>query len=296
MQQKTVGRKIFVVINFILMLFVVLVCLLPLLNVFAISLSSSSAVSSGLVSIIPRDITTFAYQKMMDNPLFWSSLRNSVIRVILGTAINMFLIVTAAFPLSLGSGRLSGRGFYIAFFMTTMLVSGGLIPTYLTIMSLGLLNNFMALILPTAVPVFNLIVMINFFRGIPPALEEAARIDGAGYWKTLYSIYLPCSLPAIATVTLFCIVYHWNEWFSAQIYLNDMSMYPLQSYLQIILNQTKPENMQSMTNAELEQMSKLNSQTINAAQIVISTIPILLVYPFLQKYFVTGLTLGGVKE
>ena len=208
----------------------------------------------------------------------------------------MLLVVTAAFPLSLNRGRLHGRSFYIGYFMATMLVSGGLIPTYLTVMKLGLLDNFLSLILPSAISAFNLIIMVNFFRGIPTALEEAARIDGAGYWRVLFSVYIPCALPAIATIALFCIVGHWNEWFSAQIYLNKMEMYPLQSYLQIVLNQTKTENMQNLSAAELERLSKLSSQTINAAQIVISTIPILIIYPFVQKYFVTGLTLGGVKE
>ena len=278
------------------MLVVLMLCLIPLLNVVAISLSSVSAVSGGEVTIFPKDITTFAYEKMMDNPLFWSSLKNSIIRVLVGVPLNMFLVVTAAFPLSLARGRLHGRTLYIGYFMLTMLISGGLIPTCLTVMKLGLLDNFLALILPGAVSAFNLIIMVNFFRGIPVALEEAARIDGAGYWRILFSIFIPCSLPAIATIALFCLVGHWNEWFSAQIYLNKMEMYPLQSYLQVVLNQTKTENMQNLSPAELERFSKLSSQTINAAQIVISTIPILIVYPFVQKYFVTGMTLGGVKE
>lgn len=290
------GEKIFKFFNNILMLTIMILCILPLANVISISISSVGAASSGKISLFPKDITFFAYKKIMETPIFFTSFLNSVKRVGIGVPLNIFLIVTAAFPLSLNKSKFRSRSFYVWFFMITTLVSGGLIPWYLTISKLGLINSFWSLILPGAVPVFNVIIMVNFFRNIPDSLLEAAKIDGAGYWRILWGIYVPCSLAAIATVTLFCFVHHWNEWFQAQILLNKMDKYPLQSYLQVILNQTKESNMANLSDKELEQLAKTSSQTFNAAQIVISIIPIMAVYPLLQKYFVTGITLGGVKE
>ena len=174
-----------------------------------------------------------------------------------------------------------------------MLVGGGLIPTYLTIRALGLLGSFWALILPGAVSAYNMILLLNFFKTIPSELEEAALIDGAGHWRILWGLYVPCSLPAIATLTLFFVVGHWNEWFSAQIYLNRTEQYPLQSYLQVLLTQSK--NTQNLSLKELEELAKVNNRTFNSAQIVLSTLPVLLVYPFLQRYFIRGVMIGSVK-
>jgi putative aldouronate transport system permease protein len=253
------------------------------------------AASSGRVSIFPIGFNTFAYNHIMRQTIFLRTFLNSIKRVVVGVPINMLLIVMAAFALSRETHRLAGRQFYVWYFIVPMLVSGGLIPTFLTVKSLGLLNSFWALILPGAVQIYYLILMINFFRTIPVELEEAARIDGASYWRILWQIFVPCALPAVVTLTLFCIVNHWNEWFSAQIYLNRPEDFPLQSYLQVLLNQTRDTNMQSLSLKEMEELSKINNRTYNAAQIVISTLPVLIIYPFLQKYFVTGITLGGVK-
>ncbi len=293
---RTRGEKVFAVFNYCFLGAMCAVCLLPLLNVAAISFSSMEAASAGRVSIVPVGFNTAAYQNILKQPLFGAAFLNSVKRLLVGVPINMFLIITAAYPLSMGKNRLRFRQFYVWFFIITLMISGGLIPTYLTIKELGLLNSFWSLILPGAVPVYNVILMVNFFRSLPPELEEAARMDGAGSWRILWRICVPCSLPAVATLTLFCVVNHWNEWFSAQIYLNTMEAFPLQSYLQVLLTQTKDSNMQNLSLKEIEELSKINTRTYNAAQIVISTLPVLAVYPFLQKYFVTGLTLGGVKS
>lgn len=293
--RKTKGEKAFAIFNYIFLTILCIICLLPLLNVLALSFSSMEAASTGQVGIIPIGFNASAYKNILKQPLFSATFLNSVKRLLVGVPINMILIVTAAYPLSMSKKKLCFRQFYVWFFVLTMMISGGLIPTYITIKELGLLNNFWALILPAAVPVYNVILMVNFFKSLPPELEEAARIDGAGYWRILWKICVPCSLPAIATLTLFCVVNHWNEWFSAQIYLNNMDEFPLQSYLQVLLTQTKDSNMQNLSLKEIEELSKINTRTYNAAQIVISTVPVLVVYPFLQKYFVTGLTLGGVK-
>lgn len=295
MLHRTKGEKVFNLANHVFMVVICLLCLLPLVNVLAVSFSSMEAASTGKVTLFPVGFNTTAYQHILKQDLFLQTFFNSFKRVLVGVPINMLLTLMSAYALSKNRDQLAFRQFYVWFFIITMLVSGGLIPTYITINSLGLINSFWSLILPTAVPVYNIILMVNFFKNVPIELEEAARMDGAGTWRVLWQIFVPCSLPAIATLTLFCVVTHWNEWFSGQIYLNRIEDFPLQSYLQVLLNQTKDSNMQSLTLKEMEELSKINTRTYNAAQIVLSTLPVLLVYPFLQKYFVTGLTLGGVK-
>ena len=174
----------------------------------------------------------------------------------------------------------------------TILFSGGLIPWYMVIRLTGLIDSIWALILPGAVPIFNVILMINFFRNIPPALEEAAYMDGAGHGTLLWRIYLPLSVPVIATVSLFVIVGHWNAWFDGLILMNSPSRYPLQSYLQTIIINPDPK---MLTERDLEILKVINNRTTRAAQIFIAMLPILVAYPFLQRYFTTGITLGSVK-
>lgn len=293
MLAKTRGQRVFGVFNTAAMLFMIVICLLPLINVLAVSLSRQEVVASGRVTVYPIGFTTVAYRTILKEQLFLRTILNSFLRLLAGVPINLFLAITAAYPLSKRSDQLLFRQGYVWYFIITMLVGGGLIPTYLTIRTLGLLNSFWSLILPGAVQVYNMILLLNFFKSVPGELEEAALIDGAGSWRILWQVFVPCSLPAIATLTLFFVVGHWNEWFSAQIYMNRMEQYPLQSYLQVLLNQTK--NFQKLSLKEQEEMLKINTRTFNSAQIVISTIPVLLIYPFLQRYFVTGLTLGSVK-
>ncbi|MGE5551757.1 MAG: carbohydrate ABC transporter permease, partial [Bacteroidota bacterium] len=185
-----------------------------------------------------------------------------------------------------------GRLFYVWFFVIAMLFSGGLIPWYMTIKMTGLIDKFLALILPGAVPIFNVILLTNFFRTIPKELEESALIDGASHWKTLWQIYIPLSKPAIATLTLFCIVNHWNSWFEGLILMNNPKNYPLQSYLQtIIVNR----DIKLMLSKDVRLITMVSDRTSKAAQILLASLPVLLVYPFLQKYFTTGITLGSIK-
>ena len=173
-----------------------------------------------------------------------------------------------------------------------MLVNGGLIPTYMTISSLKLLGSIWALILPSTIVTFYVILMLNFFRGIPGEIEEAALIDGAGQWRILFGIYLPLSLPSLATIAVYCSLAQWNEWFNGIIYMNDPSQYPLMSYLQIaVLN----INLEDLTAEEAAKLSQIGTQTYKAAQLFVAAIPMVCVYPFLQKYFTKGLTLGSVK-
>ncbi len=267
-------------------------CLLPLVNMIAISLSGSEAVASNSVGLLPVDFTTATYKKLLNDTQFWNSFWISVKRVVLGTAINMFFTITMAYPLSKSKYRFPAREFYIKIVIFAMLFSGGIIPIFMVVSNLHLLNTIWALILPGAVPVFNVILLINFFKGIPDALDEAARIDGATPLQILYKVYLPVSLPALATVALFSIVGHWNDYFSGLIYMNNASLYPLQTYIQQLT-----VDITQITDAEqLKQLATMNNRAFNATKIVVSTIPLLIIYPFLQKYFVSGIVIGAVKE
>lgn len=290
--QESTGRKVFRVVNVIVLILLALICLLPFVNVIAISFSDSFYVDSNQVYFWPKGWTTSAYTYILTRASFWSSFRTSILRVLLGGSLNLFFIILTAYPLSKSNGKLHFRNVYTWYFFITMLVSGGMIPNYLLIAKLGLRDSIWSLVLPGALPVFNLVLMLNFFRQVPTALEEAALIDGAGHLRTLVQIYLPVSLPAIATITLFCIVSHWNAWFDGMIYITSPSKVPMQTYLRSVLIDM---NMADMSADDYELYATLANRTVKCSQIIVATIPILCVYPFLQRYFVSGIVLGSVK-
>ncbi|RAP73867.1 carbohydrate ABC transporter permease [Paenibacillus montanisoli] len=267
----------------------------PILNTLAISFSGKVAAMSGQVYFWPVDLNVSAYKQVLGDRDFFRSFGVSVERVLLGGAINFIITVLMAYPLAKSAKLFPGRNIYMWFIVFCMLFSGGLIPWYMTIHSLGLLDKIWALVLPTAVPVFNVILLMNFFKGIPKELEEAANMDGAGPWKTLFMVFVPVSLPALAAVTLFSIVGHWNAFFDGMILMQHKENWPLQTYIQqlivnlsSIMNTTDPE--------EVKRLSNISSQLLNAAKVMVSMVPIMLIYPFLQKYFVSGIVLGAVKE
>ena len=290
--KATKGERIFYVVNTVFLSLVALLCLAPLVYILAVSLSSSAAITGGEVMFWPVDFTLSGYEYLLQNQMFWRALLNSVIRVILGTTINLILTCTIAYPLSKSNDRFKLRTVYAWIFFIPMIVGGGLIPTYMVVMETGLLNTIWSLVLPGAVPVFFIMVLLNFFRDIPSELEEAGRIDGAGQLRILVQIFLPLSKPALATLCVYAMLNHWNSWFEGTIYLSTMSKFPLMTYLQTVVVNYNPE---LLTPAELEKMAKLNSENLQAAQIFASTLPIMLTYPFFQKYFTKGLVLGGVK-
>lgn len=291
-KNKTVGGKIPDLVIWIVIGLVTLLCLMPLLNMFAISFSDKAAAAANIVGILPVKFTSVAYKTLLEDGQFWRSFLISVERVILGTLLNVVIMVLTAYPLSKSKESFRMKNIYMNIFIFCMLFSGGMIPIYLTVKNLNMLNSIWALILPGAVPIFNVILLMNFFKGIPKSLEESATIDGATPLQILLKIYLPISLPALATVTLFCIVGHWNDFFSGIIYMNSPEMYPLQTYIQQLNVEIK-----NITNPEqLKQLELLSNKTLNAAKIVVSTIPLLCIYPFMQKYFITGLVMGSVKE
>lgn len=291
-QKKSFGTYTAKVIIWLIVILMTLSCLLPLINMIAISLSGSDAVASNQVGLLPVDFTLTTYSKLLNDGQFWASFWISVQRVVLGTLINMFFVITMAYPLSKSKLRFPAREIYIKFVIFAMLFSGGIIPLYMVVSGLKLTDTIWALVLPGAVPVFNVILMINFFKSVPGSLDEAARIDGASPLTILVKIYLPVSLPALATVALFSIVGHWNDYFSGLLYMNKASLYPLQTYIQQLT-----VDITQVTDAEqLKQLSQMSNRAFNATKIVVSTIPLLVIYPFLQKYFVSGIVIGAVKE
>jgi len=270
-------------------------CLVPLLNTLALSFSSAPMAASGTVTFWPKEFNLEAYKAIVVEPLFFRSFGVSVVRVILGGGLNFIMMVLAAFPLAHSAKKFRGRDIYMNVLIFTMLFSGGTIPLYIVITELGLINSIWALILPGAVPTWNAILLMNFFRSLPDELEEAAFIDGAMPVQVMIKIFVPISLPSLATVMLFSIVGHWNEFFSGLIYMNDVKMYPLATYISQMVNAAKDLNLVTDPE-EIERIMKVSSRNLSSAKIFVSMIPILLVYPFLQRYFVTGIVLGSVKE
>lgn len=293
MNEKIVRLPFFQnILNLIILGFLAILCLFPILHTLALSLSSASAASSGRVTIFPVEFTLESYKFVLENPAFGRSFLISLARVVVGTVVNMILTILVAYPLSRPKKDFRARDFFAWFFLVTVLFSGGLIPWYMVIRQTGLIDSFWALIIPGALPVFNVILLANTFRNIPRELEEAAAMDGASHWTILFEILLPLSLPTLATVTLFVAVAHWNAWFDGLILMNNPAKYPLQSYLQTIIVNPDPR---MLSERDLALLQIISNRTTRAAQIFIAMIPILVVYPFLQRYFTTGVKLGSVK-
>lgn len=289
------GNVVFDIINYIFLALIAGICLLPIINVLAISFSSSAKAGAGLVKLWPLDFNILSYQYALTKPQFLTSFVISLKRVVLGLLINMTCTIFTAYPLSKSSKELSGRNIYAWFMFITMIFSGGLIPQFMVIKETGLMNSIWSLILPGAIPVFNVLILMNFFKQLPKEISESAFVDGAGHLTILFKLYLPLSLPSLATLTLFIVVGHWNEWFSGMIYMSSPEKYPLQTYLQSIIVVRDSSTLASASKETLEMLSTVSDRTLKSAQIFIAAAPILAVYPFVQKYFIKGLTVGSVK-
>lgn len=295
MQYKTRANRIFHFINIFILAVVSLLCVLPFINLLAISFSDSAAVAAGAVGFTPVDFTLSAYEYALKGGKFIRALFISFERVFLGVGLNLILMVLTAYPLSKTRKKVAGRNIYMVYFVITMLVSGGMIPTYLVVTGLGLKDTIWALILPGALPVYNMVILMNFMRGIPEEIEEAAAIDGASPFQILTRVLLPILKPALATVGLFCIVTHWNDWFSGMIYMNNPDNYPLQTYLQSLL-QNFEQLLRTQSSQDIQALlAQMDARTGRAAQLFLGAIPVMVIYPFLQKYFTKGLVLGSVK-
>lgn len=292
MYYKSRKYRLFYICNFAFLLVASIACVLPLIHILAVSFSAKEPANAQAVGLWPIDFNTDAYKQTFSNPNFLKSIVVSIERVLLGTVIGMAVTILTAYPLSKMNARFRGRTMYTWFFVFTMLFNGGLIPTYMVIQKMHLMNSIWALVLPGAVSAWNMVLLLNFFKTVPRELEEAALIDGANHIKTLWYIYLPVSMPSLATLSLFTMVAHWNSWFDGMIYLTDAQKWPLSTLLQTIV---VTEDF-SKINMRPEDVKLISNETVKASQIFIGAIPILLVYPFLQKYFVKGMVLGAVKE
>ncbi|RAR41595.1 carbohydrate ABC transporter permease [Paenibacillus sp. MDMC362] len=295
MHKPTISRRLFVILNTLVLSAITLLGIIPFIHLLSISLSSNTAAMAGEVRLWPVGFNLDAYRYLGEKVEFFRSFQVSLTRVVLGTAVNMFLVFITAYPLSKSNHQFKFRTPYVWFFAITMFFGGGLIPTYMIVKNTALIDSVWALILPGALNVWNMVLMLNFFRTIPKELEEAATIDGAGHWRILWRIYLPVSLPSIATIGLFTIVGHWNAWFDGILYLNSPDKYPLQTYLSTLIMSINSQ-MTSISIEQIKAMENLSEKTLRTAQIFMGALPIMVVYPFLQKYFVKGMTVGSVKE
>jgi len=286
--------KIFDAIVMVVLVLLGLMCALPLMHVISLSLSSKGAALAGRVYIWPVEWTSTAYQTLIQDLKFMQATWVSIQRVVLGGILNLVLTVACAFPLSLEPEEFPARRFYIWVFVFAMLFGASIVPWYFVIKSTGILNTVWALVLPSGLPVYNTILLMNFFRNEPKSIKESATIDGVNPFQMMMRILVPLALPAIASVTVFSIVGHWNNFFDGLVLINTPSKVPLQTYIQTLSNTNIVITSSSMTEQELEALTSL--KTFNAAKVVVAAIPIALFYPFMQRFFVTGITLGSVKE
>lgn len=291
-RKESAGSRLFTIVNTSILSILALLCVFPLINILAISFSSNAAVTAGKVSLIPVDFTLKSYEYVVERGAFWRSFGVTLLRCLFGVSLNMLLCILVAYPLSKDRSKLRLRTVYTWFFFITMLLNAGLIPQYMTVKSVNLIGTIWSLVLPGAVPVFSVVLMLNFFRAIPGELEEAAFVDGAGHWRILWKIFIPLSKASIATICLFALVYHWNSWFDGIIYMNKPDQYPLQSYLQTIIIQGDT-SVNSTT--DWQTMALVSDRTVKCAQIFLATLPIIAAYPFLQRYFIKGMVVGSVK-
>jgi putative aldouronate transport system permease protein len=294
-------KNIWDVVVMLLLIGAAALCLIPILNTVAISLSDKTSAGSGQVFIWPLvdgklGITLLPYEDMLSNTEFFRAFWVSVQRVVLGAAINVVLTILTAYPLSKSREQFRLKNIYMWFVVFLMLFNGGMIPTFIVVSRLKLIDTIWSMVLPGAVPVFNVIVLMNFYKAIPRSLEEAAMIDGAGPWRTMLRIYVPLAKASIAVVALWSIVGHWNDFYAGRVYINERTMWPLQTYIQNLTTNIDPTQFYSMTPDEIQRMMQVSNLTFTAAKIVVSMIPILVIYPLLQKFFVTGIVMGAVKE
>lgn len=278
------------IINGIVLFVIGFICLYPFLNVLAYSMSGYNAVLSGKVTFYPIDFNIDAYRQILGKTQIWLAMRATIIVTVLGTALSLILTIFAAYALSIKD--LPGRKVFTVFILFTMYFSGGMIPTFIVVKSLGMYDTLLSLFLPQAINVFNFIVMRTFFRNLPESLSEAARIDGASYMTILFKIVLPLSIPIIATIGLFYAVAYWNTYFDALLYIKSPEKYTLQLRLKSLLFEGELNN----SGANVEGIgTQVMTQSLKMATVAVSTMPILLVYPWLQKYFVKGVMIGSVK-
>ncbi len=288
LQRKTA----FDYINCLLLILLAAIGICPFVHLLSVAFSSGNMTSQYLVSLWPKEFSTEAFKEIFQDSKMLTATWVSVKRVFLGTVITMVLTIVTAYPVSLSEQEFGARKFYVVFMVITMMFGGGLIPCYILNSRLGLVNSIWVLVIPGAIPITNVIIIMNFFRNIPSSIREAGMIDGANDFRLLTQLYVPLSLPCFATLITFCIIGHWNAWFDGMLYMRNADLYPLQTFLQAKISSIS--NVKSQQ--KVEQMMLVSDRSLMYAYIALSCIPIMLVFPILSKYIKNGLILGSVKE
>jgi putative aldouronate transport system permease protein len=284
---------VFIIVLYVILSLILVSLLYPLIFVVSASISDPSAIMAGKVVLFPVGFTLKAYQAVMDYPKIWMGFSNSLFYTVAGTLVNLIVTILAGYALS--RKDLVGRNFFLFLFAFTMLFNGGLVPTYLVVNKLGLINTRWALIFPQALSVWNLIITVTYFRtSIPVELLEAAQLDGCNDFQYLARVAIPLSAPIVAVLTLFYAVGHWNEYFSALLYLNDQALYPLQIILRTILVQNQVDMTMMLDVRSFESIQAMR-ELLKYALIVVASVPVLLIYPFVQRYFLKGIMIGAIK-
>lgn len=289
--KQSVAYRTFQIINYTIMTIVAMLCIYPFIHLLSVSVSNANEVLSGRVNLLPKGFNLDSYKLVLQHPNFLTGYRSTVLYTCVGTLIAMFMTVTCAYPLS--KKYLPGRNAFMKFIVFTMFFFGGLIPNFLLIRSLGFIDHIWAIVIPGSINTYNMILMLTYFKGIPDSLEEAAGIDGMNHLGILTKIYLPLSKPVLATIALFYSVGYWNDWFSAMIYINSLEKQPIMLFLRNIMMGAE---LAARDGSIKDDRSIANiSATFKATTIMLSTLPILVVYPFVQKYFVKGVMIGALK-
>lgn len=283
-------EKIFNVLNVIFMIFFVAIIALPLWNIVALSFNDASDAIKGGIYFWPRKLSFESYMTVFEDKAIYRAFLISVSKTVVGVVLHTFVTAIVAYGIS--KKDLVGRKLYMNLGVMTMFVSGGMIPTFLLFKELGLLNNFWVYILPVLFSFYDMVILMNFFRSVPYSLEESAMMDGANPLIIFVKIILPLSLPVLATIALFHGVYQWNDYMTANIYVDDRTLYPLQMLLYRIVS----ENLSPAVATGANVVRQTTSQSLQLATMVVTTVPVVVIYPFLQKYFIQGMTLGSVKE
>lgn len=295
-KDNSISSKVLDVIIYISLIFLMIVTLYPIIYIFSVSVSSTTAYESGRVFFLPVEFNLEAYRVIMEAGTIPRSFLNTVIYTVVYTVVSLMLTTTMAYPLSRSKDRVAFKGFFSKLVIFTMFFNAGIIPNYLVVKALGLMDSMWALILPAAISTYNLVVMRSFFEGIPIDLEEAAFIDGANEITIFWRIILPLSKAALATVGLFYGVYMWNSWFTAMLYLQSDTKFPLQLIIrQIIMQNQMAAELAAMGDTSMLTEQTTNSVSLKYATLFLSILPMLAVYPFIQKYFVKGVMVGSVK-
>jgi putative aldouronate transport system permease protein len=290
--KQTAGEKIFGVFNMVVLGVIALLCLYPFIYTLSISLSTATEASRDGFHLYPRAVSLMSYKVVLTNPDIVTGFVNSLVRSILGVVLTVTATCIAAYPLS--RREMPHRSLITFIIVFTMLFGGGMVPGYLLIKKLGFINTVWVLVVPGMLSAFSIIIVKNFFQSLPESLVESARMDGAGDWRILFQIFIPLSKPVLATVALWSAVGHWNAWFDAMLYITDDRKQVLQTFLQRIVIESGTKMMELGINNPA--VLQFTAETIKAATIVVTILPIVIVYPFVQKYFVKGIMLGGVKE